>query len=151
MFENSNFLNYTGSPALFVEMEPKEAWLALSLLSREWTMNRRDSLRSAIFVHSKVLITRVLMFLPDISPWDRTQAHLLSKVGRKIQPPLDLRNIPLKTFQILDFFLSRESGIIYVSHRQDWICQGQQSALQAVQEPRQRAELYRSYQNWNFS
>ena len=111
-------------------------------------MNRRDSLRSAIFVHSKVLITRVLMFLPDISPWDRTQAHLLSKVGRKIQPPLDLCNVPLKLFKSWIFFLSRKSGIIYVSHRQDWICQGQQSALQAVQEPRQRAELYRSYQNW---
>ena len=82
-------------------------------------MNERYSLRSAIFVHSKVLITRVLMFLPVMSPRDPTQAHLLSKVERKIQSPLDLCNIPLKTFQILDFFLSRQSGIIYVSHRHD--------------------------------
>ena len=46
----------------------------------------------------------VLMFLPDMSPRDSTQAHLLSKVERKIQSPLDLCNVPLKTFQILDFF-----------------------------------------------
>lgn len=81
-------------------------------------MNKRDSLRNVIFVHSKALITRVLMFLPDMSPRDPTQAHLLSKVKRKIQPPLDLCNVLLKTFQILDFFLSRQR-ITYVSHRQD--------------------------------
>ena len=53
-------------------------------------MNERYSLRSAIFVHSKlVLITRVLMFLPVMSPRDPTQAHLLSKVELKIQSPLD--------------------------------------------------------------
>lgn len=52
-------------------------------------MNERYSLRSAIFVHSKVLITRVLMFLPVMSPRDPTQAHVLSKVELKIQSPLD--------------------------------------------------------------
>ena len=74
-------------------------------------MNKRDSLRNAIYLclqKSSLPGFLVLMFLPDMSPRDPTQAHLLSKVERKIQSPLDLCNVPLKTFQFLDFFLSRQ-------------------------------------------